>query len=92
MFADPSILDTIVSVASLLLQDERASDSAPQFFCEVRPTFDSFGADPCGIRSEASTRDTRALRRAGSVGDAARRGSGGGSRSCGERGVDTNDP
>jgi hypothetical protein len=29
MFADPSILDTIVSVASLLRQDERASDSAP---------------------------------------------------------------
>jgi hypothetical protein len=44
----------------------------------VRLTFDLFGADPCGVRSEASARDMRAPCRAGSVGDAARRGLSGG--------------
>jgi hypothetical protein len=62
------------------------------FFREVRLTFDLFGEDPRGIRLEESTSDETAPHGAGSVGDATGRGSSGGDRSGGKRGIDANDP
>jgi hypothetical protein len=63
-----------------------------RFFREVRLTFHLFRVDPRSVRSEESVRDEKAPHEAGSVGDAAGRGSSGGGRSDSKRGVDVDDP